>query len=415
MSLFGALRTSVTGLAAQAAKIGSVAENIANVGTTGFKQSGVEFETLLGAYSSAGVTSHQTRSVSEQGTTKSTGTSTNLAINGQGFFLVADHNGAKFLTRSGAFVPNATGELVNAAGFKLVGYDLSDTSTVQPANGTDGLKPVIIAQSALVATPSSAGKLTTNLPPDALALPAANLPSTNTAASQTTEKLSLIAYDNLGGKVLLDTYIAKTGPDTWETTVFNHADAAVGGGFPYASAPLATQTLQFDPANGALASTSPTSLSIPVPNGSTLLLDASLTSQLSAPYQIIDASVNGNAPSAIDHVEIGTDGTVAAIYGNGARINRFKVPLATVQSPDNLIARDGNVFLESLTSGQVHVGSAELGGLGKIVSSSLENSTVDLASELTNMIEAQRSYSANSKVFQASSDLLEVLIQLRSN
>ena len=414
MSLFGALRTSVTGLAAQAARIGSVSENIANVGTTGYKQSGTEFETLLGSYSFSGVLPHDVRAVSEQGTLKPTGNATDLAINGRGFFVVEDHNGATFLTRSGAFTPDADGALVNTAGFKLVGYDLNDKTTL-PANGTGALKPIVISQQALVATPSTTGRLTANLPSDAAIVPAASLPATNTATSQFSEKLSLVTYDNLGGKVLLDTYLSKTAANTWQATVYNNADAASGGGFPYAAGPLVDQAVHFNAATGSLATGSATSLSVAIPNGTTLSLDLTNTTQLTAPYQVIDASVNGNSPSAVDHVEIGSDGTLAAIYGNGTRINQYRIPLATVESPDNLTARDGNVFSESLNSGQVHVGTAELGGLGKIVSSTLENSTVDLASELTNMIEAQRSYSANSKVFQASSDLLEVLNQLRSN
>ena len=415
MSLFGALRTSVTGLAAQSNRIGSVADNIANVSTTGYKQSGAEFETLLGSYTSGGVVSHQSRAVGEQGTLKTTSSVTDLAVNGSGFFVVANQNGTPFLTRSGAFVPNSTGELVSTAGFKLLGYDLTDTTTIQPANGASGLKPIVISQQALVATPSTAGRLTANLPSTATVVPAANLPSLNGAGSQYSEKMSLVTYDNLGGKVLLDAYVSNTGPNSWEVSVFNHAGAAAAGGFPYAGGALTTQNLQFDATTGKLAAASPTSLAIAIPNGATLNLDLAGTTQLTAPYQIIDANVNGNAPSAVDHIEIGTDGTLSSIYGDGTRISSYRIPLAMVASPDNLTARDGNVFSESLTSGSIHVGTAELGGLGKISSSTLENSTVDLASELTSMIEAQRSYTANSKVFQASSDLLEVLIQLRSN
>ena len=415
MSLFGALRTSVTGLAAQSSRIGSVADNIANVSTTGYKQSGIEFETLLGNYTPGGVITHETRSVGEQGTLKATSSVTDLAVNGTGFFVVANRNGTPYLTRAGAFVPNANGELVNAAGFKLLGYDLTDGSAAQPANGVGGLKSVIVKPQVLVANPSTAGRLTFNLPSTATAVAAGVLPSANVAASQSTDKFSLVAFDNLGGKVQLDTYLTKTGGNTWEASVYNAADASAGGGFPYSSAALTVQNYSFDPTTGGLASGSPTTLTVAVPNGASLTLNLGASTQLAAPYQILDASVNGNSPSAVDHIEIGTDGMLSSIYADGTRISTFRIPLATVASPDNLTSRDGNVFSESLTSGSIHVGPAELGGLGKIVSSSLENSTVDLASELTNMIEAQRSYTANSKVFQASSDLLEVLIQLRSN
>ena len=155
------------------------------------------------------------------------------------------------------------------------------------------------------------------------------------------------------------------------------------------------------------------SLSVAVPNGRTLSLDLGNMTQLATKYTVVDAQVNGNAPSLLDHVEIGDDGTVSAVYQNGARLDTHRIPLAEVASPGNLTSKDGNVFAESPGSGSMTVGSAREGGLGRIVSGALENSTVDLASELTTMIEAQRGYSANSKVFQTGAEMLDVLLSLK--
>ena len=91
----------------------------------------------------------------------------------------------------------------------------------------------------------------------------------------------------------------------------------------------------------------------------------------------------------------------------------YKIPLADVPSPDNLTVAAGNVYVPSTESGAVQVGFSTSGGLGTIVSGALESSTVDLASELTAMIESQRSYTANSKVFQTGSELLDVLVNLK--
>src|SRR5690606_13730136 len=120
-----------------------------------------------------------------------------------------------------------------------------------------------------------------------------------------------------------------------------------------------------------------------------------------------------NAPSTIDKVEISRDGTVYARYKDGGTKALYKIPLASVTSPDQMTALAGNVYSQSSESGQVSVGFANQGKLGSIVSGALENSDVDIAEELTSMISAQRSYTANSKVFQTGSDLMDVLVNLK--
>ena len=155
------------------------------------------------------------------------------------------------------------------------------------------------------------------------------------------------------------------------------------------------------------------SLAIPVPNGATLALDLAGSSQLATDFVVRSAAVDGNAPAEVDRLEIGGDGTIVAVYENGARVPSYAIPLATVASPDNLTALPGNVFLPSLDSGDIQIGTAGTGALGTIVSGALEQSTVDLATELTTMISAQRSYTANSKVFQTDAELIDVLVNLR--
>jgi flagellar hook protein FlgE len=126
-----------------------------------------------------------------------------------------------------------------------------------------------------------------------------------------------------------------------------------------------------------------------------------------------DVQINGNAPSAVERVEIDDNGILYAVYENGARAPTFQIPLARVTSPDNLQPLAGNVYSPSLDSGDVQVGFAGQSGFGTVVSGALEKSTVDIATELTTMIESQHSYTANSKVFQTGTELMEVLINLR--
>jgi flagellar hook protein FlgE len=115
----------------------------------------------------------------------------------------------------------------------------------------------------------------------------------------------------------------------------------------------------------------------------------------------------------VDHVEVSDDGYLYSVFENGARAASYRIPLADVPSPDNLQPLAGNVYVTSTESGDIQVGFAKDGGFGTIVSGALEQSTVDLASELTNMIESERNYTANSKVFQTGADLMDVLVNLK--
>ena len=123
--------------------------------------------------------------------------------------------------------------------------------------------------------------------------------------------------------------------------------------------------------------------------------------------------MDGNAPSGIDKVQIGKDGTVYAVYADGSAAALYKIALADVTSPDLLTALPGNVYVQSPESGPVRIGFANEGRFGSVVSGALENSNVDIAEELTNMIAAQRRYTANSKVFQTGSELMDVLVNLK--
>lgn len=417
MSLYGMMRTSASGMTAQSNMLSTVADNIANASTTGYKRASEEFSTLVlesgvADYESGAVESHTRRFISKQGSFNFTSSATDLAIRGQGFLIVSGADGAMSLTRAGSFVKDGDGYLVNAAGYQLMAYP-SAAGTNPVSNGLAGLVPVNIATLGMLAQPSSVGRLFVNLPPDSTAVAPASLPSANTVTSAFTKVTSLVAYDNIGASKTLDIYETKTAANTWEIAVFDRAAASPGGGFPYGSGPLATTTLTFDPTNGALAAASPASIAIPVPNGASLTLDLSKSTELAAGYVVRDVAVNGSGPSDVDRIDISEAGELFAIYKNGARSESYRIPLANVPSPDNLAPVTGNLFALTADSGSIIVGQAGTTGLGELVSNALEKSTVDIGSELTTMIEAQHSYTANSKVFQTAADLMEVLINLK--
>lgn len=403
--------TSVMGMAAQADALASISENIANSGTVGYKEATTQFLTVLsglqgGESFGGGVTTKGGYHIAQQGALVHTASPTDLAVKGAGFFVVSNSAGETFLTRAGSFVPDAQGRLVNAAGYYLMGFPAG-----APSSSISAMTVVTIDPGRLVANPSTAGALSANAPANAAVVAPANLPSTNAATAAFTAKTSLTTFDNLGNPVVLDIYLAKTGANNWEMTVFNSADAAPGGGFPYSTPALATQTLAFNAMNGSLSSGSP--LSVAIPGGAILSLDLSNMTQLGAPFVVNGATVNGNGAAPVSSVQIGGDGTLSYILGNGQTIPAYMIALANVNSPDNLSVATGNVFIPNTDSGQVFIGNPGAGGFGVLAASNLENSTVDLATQLSSMIVAQRSFTANSQVFQVASDILQVLNNIK--
>jgi len=402
--------------------MGTVADNIANINTTGYKAASTEFATLIAEgsvaeYVPGSVSTIARRMISQQGDFTYTKSPTDLAVSGNGFFMVQSDAGTPYLTRSGNFVPDQNGDLVNAAGFKLLGYNLLDGSSSSVVNSAAGLQVVSTSGLGMKATPSTSGTFGVNLPADAAA--STSLPSANAAGADYAGKTSIVTYDNLGHQVTLDVYSAKlaTPANTWEVTVYNAA-GATNGGFPYsAGSQLSTTNVTFDGSTGAVTpATPPKTISFNIPNGASFSLDLSKMTQLAANYSpqtgAYAPSANGSPPTAVDRLEISEEGIVTAVYADGSRVDAFKIPLATVASPDNLTAISGNVYATNKNSGDLQLGQANDAGRGKIISGALESSTVDLASELTTMVQAQRNYTANSKVFQTGTELLDVLVNL---
>ena len=409
------LNTRVSGMLADSNWLSSISQNVANANTTGYKNAETEFSTLVDQVSTAaaggGVMTTTRNLNSLQGNVVSSSTATDLAVQGSGFFVVSDSSGATYLTRNGSFVADASGNLVNSAGYYLMGNDVQSGSA-PPANALSTLQKVNVAASGETAAPTTTGSIVANLPSTATPIATADLPSVNSASSTYTDVTSLVVYDNLGGAHTINLYLANTGFNSWEVDAFDASGAAPGGGFPYSSGPLATATLSFDPTTGVLSSGSP--LTIPVPNGQTMSLYLSKLTQLAAGFSVSSATANGNAPASLEGVSIAADGTLSFNYTNGASIAAYDILLANVASPDNLTSVNGNAFTATAASGPVFLGTANAGSFGTINSSSLESSTVDLATELTDMIQAQSAYEANSKVFQTGANILDVLNGLKA-
>jgi flagellar hook protein FlgE len=417
MSLNGIMRTGVSGMSAQSTRLSSIADNIANNDTTGYKRSSIEFANLVGSgahcpghYVAGGVDTRVRMHISEQGSLEFTSSKSDLAINGEGFFLVDDGTGFTSLTRAGSFVQDGEGYLVNAAGQYLMGYPVTNDTVDVVANGSAGLERVQLQELALQAQASTEGALQVNLPAEATVVAPADLPSVNAANSTFTQKTSLVVYDNLGAEKLVDVYWAKTADETWEVAVYDSA-LSTNGGFPYSAGALTTATVTFDPANGQLLA--PASIAFAVPDGQPFTLDIGGSSQLAADYAVLSAVSNGQAPAGVESVSVASDGSLVVTFQDGTLATPYRIPLATVNGTDLLSARSGNLFNQSIESGTLRIGFPQDPGFGFIQSGALEQSNVDLGDELTQMIESQRNYSANSKVFQTGSELFDILVNLK--
>lgn len=440
MSLYGMMRTGVSGMNAQSTRLATVADNIANSGTNGYKKASVEFSSLVvpntGTNYVSGGVSTQVRYNMNAGNLQYTTSVTDLAIDGNGFFVVQDAAGKPALTRAGSFIPDGNGNLLNAAGFYLMGrsYTLGEPGTTTTFGD---FERVTIPTTGLERVASTVGKLASNLPfdapvygplaltpPDPSQLPSAN-PATDTSiregiAAGSIFKSGLTAIGNAGEPIRLDVYFTKKAANEWEISIYYQPDASGGTAFPYQKTALATQSLTFEPTTGNLIPGPQTELEIdlgPTPgadlNGQKVRVDLSDMRQLATAYTPLAAEMNGSRPSAIDRVVIDQEGILSIQYANGAMEKLYRLDLAYVQSPDQLTVLPGNVFQEGLQSGQVNFGKPNEISLGAIQSGALEASNVDIAEELTNMIESQRNYTANSKVFQTGGDLMDVLVNLK--
>ena len=414
MSLISVLRTGVSGMNAQSNRISTVAENVQNSSTTGYKRTSAEFSSLLlennteTTYNSGSVETTIRRAIAERGSINSTTSKTDLAIQGNGFFVVQDEAGAPLLTRAGNFVVDGpTGNLVNSGGFTLMGFNILDGEASPTLNGVGGMVPVNMAGLSMRATPSTSGTVSGNLSADTKDLTGALSPTNYS------KKSSIVTFDKLGNSVTLDLYLGKmpasaTDPvvpeNTWTARVYAPDGTALTGG---------SVTLAFG-SDGKLSGAAATAAraSVTVPGGETLTLDLSGATQFAGAYDL-KGGANGKAPSSVTGTEFTADGTVYATYADGTRLAAFKVPLADVKSPDNLEPRAGNVFRTNIGSGDLQIGFAGTSSLGALKAGALEASNVDVSSELTTMIESQTVYTANSKVFMTGNELLETLMNLK--
>jgi len=407
----------LSGLAGASNALDVIGNNIANANTVGFKSSTAQFSDM---YANSVATSVNTQigigttlaSVQQQfgqGTINTTSASLDVAINGNGFFQMSN-NGVTTYSRDGTFQRDKNGYIVNSAGANLMGYAADKNGVISTAQTVPLQAP------------------TTNIAPTATTKISAqfNLNSQDTtptktpfSATDTTTynySTSIQVYDSLGGSQAVNMYFVKTAAGTWE------AYAGPQGG---ATTDLGTVT--FDSSGGIQSTTTGTpaaptaslgqfQFTVPNTDGSatpqTLTLDLTGTTQYGGKDGVNNLAQNGYASGTLTTFSIGADGKLTGNYSNGQTAVLGQIVLANFNNPNGLVNLGGNQYAESSASGVPQLSAPGSTNHGSLQGSALENSNVDLTSQLVNLITAQRNYQANAQTIKTQQTVDQTLINL---
>lgn len=421
----------LSGLAANSAYLSTIGNNLANINTIGFKASTVTFMDLVsqtrGGTSAnpiqvgLGVTTGSISPVFTQGAIENTGVSTNAAIQGNGFFVVADPNSdGNAYTRAGNFGLDQDGALITSDGWSVQGWTAVNADGTINTTGTPG---DIVIPPGVLQDPTVTGQFST----------VTNLDAGATAGD--TFATSVQLYDSLGeAHVATITYTKAAGAGDW-TWVATVPGAEITGGTAGTPFPIANGAAEFD-ANGALdnftivaggagGGNPPADVVITTPtwtNGAAAsvltwdVVDADGVSPLTgfgSPSGTSSVFQNGAPAGAIDSITMQGDGSIMATFGGGQSVIIGQLALASFNNPNGLVKLGSNRYGQSQAAGVANVGVAGTGGRGSLIGSALEQSNVDIAQEFTRMILAQRGYQANAKTITTVDEVLLETLQLK--
>ena len=469
MSLNSAMLTGISGLTSNAASLAVISDNIANVNTPAFKKSEAEFANMIassgarkGIYFGGGVNGTTRQYVSQQGNLQRTSSSTDLAIAGTGFFMVAktpnDPVAAdpRQFTRVGNFSTDNAGYLKGSNGQYLLGWPVDNTGAIDfdPTDITK-LRPINVSSATGTASPTTTVQISANLKSSQVlsqaAKDAALTPVGAAAYDAATNNMSMYAADPATGvqpdfdlqisvadskggqRNLTIAFLRSATPNTWYAEL-----RGVPGDFDATANPdglISSGVVTFN-SDGSLDMANTTlfgaagaeTLSIGASadtTGSRFVTGLGVAAQtinfdLSKKFtqtdnvsQLISQSANGTAFGNQVSIEVDENGFVSAVFDNGSIRQLSQIAVATFTNPDGLNAGTGGIFTASSTSGNYILNTAGSTGVGKINGGNLEGSNVDLSLEFTGLITTQRAYSASSKIITTSDQMLDELISIK--
>ena len=426
MTISSSLNAGVAGLSANATRLATISDNIANSATYGYKRIESDFHSMVisstrGTYTAGGVRATTQRLIDQRGALVPTSNPTDLAVRGRGMLPVAsitevsNNNGSPqmHLSTTGSFRTDDDGYLVTESGLVLLGWPALPDGTVPtfPRDTSDGLEPVRINVNQFSGEPTTRINLGVNLPAT----------ETEAGAAGKQSELSIEYFDNMGTSENIAVEFTPTVPGSgssneWTMTISDTAtpgtvigeytltfdDSRSAGGTLLSVATVSGGG--YDPVTGSLivnVAGGPMEIDIGplgAPDGLTQLSDSF------APVSIIkDGYPVGNMTS----VEVDSNGFVHAFFDTGISRTIYQIPLVDMPNPNGLVSLDSQTYMPSPESGAYFLWDAGDGPTGDIVAFAREASATDVAGELTNMIETQRAYSSNAKVIQTVDEMLQ--------
>ncbi|WP_300380617.1 flagellar hook protein FlgE [Henriciella sp.] len=433
MSISSSLNAGVMGLNSNATRLSTISDNIANSSTYGYKRSQVDFSSMVlqqrsSAYAAGGVRVNAFKDISASGSLISTGNATDVAISGRGLMPVTNNTGVGtlaserdlMLTPTGSFYADQNGNLRTQSGLFLLGWPAStegEIGNVSRNSGVD-LEPVNISASQYTASPTQSIDLGINLPVDA----------TEAGGPGESYPLPIEYFDNLGRAQTLTLEFTPNTPasgysNQWNVEVFDSA------GNPATSIGDLDITFSDDPnnggsiqsvtaTNGASYDTGSGKVSLNLPHGPVDIFigrpgDSSGITQLSAPFSPTAVTKDGAPIGDLQSVEVDEEGYLKAIYNTGFRRTLYQIPVGDVPNMNGLNSLDSQAYSVSAESGNLYLWDAGSGPVGSVSGYSLMESTTDIASELTDLIETQRAYSSNAKIVQTVDEMLQETTNLK--
>jgi len=419
MTISSSLNAGVAGLQANATRLASISDNIANSSTYGYRRVETDFESVVASsggarYAAGGVRTQSHRLIDQGGTIVTTPNATDLAVRGQGFLPVTPASSIgsgtpdMLLTTTGSFRTDSDGYLRTNAGMVLMGWPAQSDGSIPnfPRDTQNGLEPVRINSNSFTGEPTTSMTLGVNLPAT----------STEAGAAGDTQPLSVEYFNNLGSPENVNITFSPTVPATgssneWTMTITDSATvpaATVIGEYvlTFSDSRTAGGTLDavsttsggaYDPATGGLivnVAGGPIEINI-----GQLGENEGLT-QLSDTFAPLKISKDGAPVGNMTGVEVDANGFVVANFDTGISRTIYQIPMVDLPNPNGMVSLDNQTYRTSPDSGPFFLWDAGSGPTGDILSFALEESATDVAGELTSMIRTQRSYSSNAKVIQ---------------
>lgn len=403
--------SAISGLRNHQTLLDVVGNNIANVNTTAFKMGRVVFQDILSQTIRGASTPSDTRgginpaqiglgmtvggidTISTQGNLQNTGKNTDLAIQGDGFFVLSSGR-QQLYSRDGSFDLATDGSIVNpATGLHVMGWNA--TNGVVDTSGAPQNLRIPIGEGVI-------GKVTTNL----------NLKGNLNRDATTPFTTTISSYDSTGGEHKVSMSFTKTGANTWTWTTASADTDGTTVGAP------SNGTLTFDSTTGKVTVPNPLpTMQVTPPAGTgaaayTVTVDPSALTQLASTNDLT-AVGDGMQAGSLVSFSIGASGEISGIYSNGLNVPLGKVAMALFPNQGGLVKTGANMFTVSPASGVAQVAPPDTGGRGTISAGFLEMSNVDLAQQFTSMIIAQRGFQANARIITASDEMLQELVSLK--